>query len=796
VATASEIVVQFRAGAIDEWDDAQARTRVGGILGALIPGLDVVPIFDQALMPGLIARAMHVTPGYTPPEFGAFYFVTFGSPLPIDTVRTAIKSLRSATQIVRWADFNYEPGEPGVLPFNDDYWQHLGHVDGANSAFMPLLPEVDPLDVQGTGGWYAWRFEGGDGRGVSFIDVERGWKRDHIDLKRQQIPPPIVGIEATGETTMRHGTNSLGVVCAVDNRRGVVGLAPRLDRVRVASYKRLPPRDPVEDRIADTITHCMDELPEGGVLLLEIHYRPPGGNNWLPVEVSVDVFAAIQLCVAAKIHVIEAAGNGGIDIDDAVGSWAPLEELGSEARDSGAIMVGSALESVNFPRKILTTTTLVDHERVASSNFGERVDCWAWGNRVATTSIDSAFADTYSEWGATSAASAIIAGVACSLQGAYAFDRGETLDPGDLRDYFREVGSPATKPWEIGDPLGSVFDGRIGLQPDVRRIIDEKFELPFPWVRDWPADVGEPDADEHWNSPDMVIKAAGAAIGATDLTDDALVSGDEARLHVRVHNRSSRPAGTVELDVFAATPAASFTKWDYLGEITLDGVPGNDHADDASLGWNSLPTNPWNIALMTVLRVDTLDPRFDKQRAPRPKREAWYRRLRSIAKRLGFSPTWAPKVERALDMEVMELEFEFDPDRPRGNAILEISVRVAESGRVFLAVPDAASRDFRDLPRRGTRRRRRMGIYELPGTGRHRFPLSRREGEGLVKAGILVHAGEFEDGQDVHVAVRQVACGVPSTGARWRIRPPEPSTGDDPVASETERITRRSSASS
>ncbi|MBK6643574.1 MAG: hypothetical protein IPG39_21250 [Bacteroidetes bacterium] len=34
---------------------------------------------------------------------------------------------------------------------------------------------------------YAWTFTGGDGAGVSFIDMERGWTFDHEDLNAHGI---------------------------------------------------------------------------------------------------------------------------------------------------------------------------------------------------------------------------------------------------------------------------------------------------------------------------------------------------------------------------------------------------------------------------------------------------------------------------------------------------------------------------------------------------------------------------------------------------------------------------------
>jgi len=62
------------------------------------------------------------------------------------------------------------------------------------------------------------------------------------------------------------------------------------------------------------------------------------------------------------------------------------------------------------------------HQRWLRSNYGSRVDCYAWGEGVFTTTSDTngqaPATNLYrDDFGNTSAATAIIAGVALSVQG-------------------------------------------------------------------------------------------------------------------------------------------------------------------------------------------------------------------------------------------------------------------------------------------------------------------------------------------------------------------------------------------
>ena len=171
-------------------------------------------------------------------------------------------------------------------------------------------------------------------------------------------------------------------------------------------------------------------MAPGDVFLIDI-------QRWSydPIELDDPNFDAIRLAVASGIIVLEGAGNGGLNLD--------LEDqLNRESihfLDSGAIMVGAT-----YPE------TYVDgfHERWLSSNYGSRIDCYAWGEGVVSSGecdpawveycverhgcldpgVDENTSYTH-DFRGTSSASAIISGAAILIQDACNKQTGTKLSP-------------------------------------------------------------------------------------------------------------------------------------------------------------------------------------------------------------------------------------------------------------------------------------------------------------------------------------------------------------------------------
>jgi subtilisin family serine protease len=257
-----------------------------------------------------------------------------------------------------------------------------------------------------------------------------------------------------------HGTAVLGEVVGRDNGKGVVGIAPDVDRVITSSIG--------DTSVADAIDTAAEQLGAGDVLLIELQGGGPRGR-FLPVEYWDDAFDAISAATDRGIVVVEAAGNGGEDLDHrAYGG-----KLDRKRRDSGAIVVGAG----GPPRAGFT-----DRARLDFSNYGSRVDVQGWGRRVATldygdlqqcAGVDRHYTDLFS---GTSSASPIVAGAAILLE-SYTRARGVTLAPREVRRVLGETGTPQT-----GDT-----GKHIGPRPDLDRALRgraRELELPR---RDLPA---------------------------------------------------------------------------------------------------------------------------------------------------------------------------------------------------------------------------------------------------------------------------------------------------------------------
>jgi subtilisin family serine protease len=211
------------------------------------------------------------------------------------------------------------------------------------------------------------------------------------------------------------------------------------------------------------------------VLLIELQGGGPRGR-YLPVEFWDDNYDAIKVATDRGIIVIEAAGNGGENLDHP----AYKNKFDRWNRDSGAILVGAggpAREGWD------------DRARLDFSNYGGRVDVQGWGRKVATLDYgdlqrcddaegDWRYTDRHytDEFSGTSSASPIVAGSAVLLQ-SYAKQKGVTLLPNDVRTILRQTGTP-----QIGDT-----SEQIGPRPDLAKALQvlEQRALDRAGILDW-----------------------------------------------------------------------------------------------------------------------------------------------------------------------------------------------------------------------------------------------------------------------------------------------------------------------
>ncbi len=186
----------------------------------------------------------------------------------------------------------------------------------------------------------------------------------------------------------------------------------------------------------------------GDVILLEQQYPVCGLPNFGPIEVLPSVFDAIQTAVAQGFVVVEAAGNGGVNLDQAACSGVFDRTL----QDSGAIIVGAGQQP----------SSGVDRQREEFSSFGSRIDLQGWGSGVVTTGYGDLYMapDRPADPGlwytggfnGTSSAAAIVAGAVANLQGIALAQSGVPLPPLQTRTLLVQTGSPQLG--NIAEPIG------------------------------------------------------------------------------------------------------------------------------------------------------------------------------------------------------------------------------------------------------------------------------------------------------------------------------------------------------
>ncbi len=274
---------------------------------------------------------------------------------------------------------------------------------------------------------------GGRGEGIAYGDVEYGWTVDHEDISRltQSV------LWAPSALFEDHGTAVVGLISGDWNSYGITGLA---DQASVACFGAL-------GSVANAINQAAAQLPPGSVILLEQQTLAQG--TYVPVEWVQQNFDAILNATMAGYHVIEAAGNGSTNLD--LPQWQSMFDR--SIRDCGAVVIGA--------------TAGASPVRASFSNWGSIVDVNSWGFNVMTTGYGDTFnPDQWqrytSTFGGTSSASAIITGVSVALLGAILEQQGGTLSPSELRDLFRQYGTPIQPNQGIGlranlrDLLGAV----------------------------------------------------------------------------------------------------------------------------------------------------------------------------------------------------------------------------------------------------------------------------------------------------------------------------------------------------
>jgi hypothetical protein len=346
--------------------------------------------------------------------------------------------------------------QPAVTPNFTGNQGYLGPAtNGIDATFSATLP-------------------GGNGAGITIYDVEYSWNQSHEDLTRAN---GVALLLDSGDTAVDpfasndHGTAVLGEIIADNDTKGVTGIS-------WGANVGLAPANTMNlgYNVANAILLAVADASPGDVILIEqqtpvcnlcgeanctdlIDNDGDGSTDeglFGPSEWMQAVFDAIQTAVANRIVVVEAAGNGGVNLDQA----ACGNTFNRAARDSGAIIVGAG-----------GPPGTTDRQRLAFSSFGSRVDLQGWGGSVMTTGYGTFYVDPDdptnrnrfygSTFNGTSSASPIVAGAAANLQGIAINTFGTPLIPFQVRSLLQTTGSPQ---------LGNVAQN-IGPRPDLQAAI-------------------------------------------------------------------------------------------------------------------------------------------------------------------------------------------------------------------------------------------------------------------------------------------------------------------------------------
>lgn len=505
------------------------------------------------------------------------------------------------------------------LPEVDDAYMDIHVVPASVGAFNDpraasqgyLRPAPEGIDA----GW-AWGQASGDGRGVGFADVEEGWNLNHEDLIasaptlasgiNRSVPignPPYSPLMIVNPNFLawNHGTGALGVVTGRDNSVGVVGIAPAAGPIRVASVWD----GSTPGHVVDALVALMGQLSAGDVVMLELQTARGNVSGWPnnhPIEIKDAERDAIRLAVSARnLVVIAAAGNGGVDLDTYVSPQGisagkrVLDRSSPDFQDSGTIVVGAA-------------TSTVPHRRMDTmenkSNFGSRVDCYAWGENVTTCGaaiipeLDVHANQWYrTDYNATSAATPIIAGAATLLQGMHKASTGVPLTGLQMRALLSDPSYGTA-------PSPSIAAAKIGVMPDLRKLTTALALTPDVFLRDSIDDDGATRSTGTLaKSPDIIVRNAASPDPQTEFgdasanenrddLDSQVVATSNATIYLRCRNRGGSDATDVIGRAWWSPPATLVTPdlWSPIGQTTPFTVAANQSLTvSPPITWTNVP---------------------------------------------------------------------------------------------------------------------------------------------------------------------------------------------------------------
>lgn len=757
---------------------------------------------DSGRIRDLVEQADRTDPSYDPPNLLKFFVVDY--PPEVDPWELTQALSTWDTVETAYVDPPARSPQSCILDPRPPDSSKQCTIDGRTvlqgGHLSPAPTGVDAL--------YAWGFSGGGGQDQCLIDLELGWVLNHEALTdagnnpRASLLRPDLFQQYSLERD--HGTKVLGVIHPRHEGCGGAstdpcdcrGIAP-CTAVDVVSYfvndgsHNTPVR---RQNRANALLIAIDHLSFGDVLLIEAETRcfphpdeSPELCQGRPIEIHLADFEMIRLATALGIIVVETAGNSGGDLASLrengrkTGKLGILDPSSSNFRDSGAIMVGAATAATPHNK-------VVDKEGDLTGNYGDRIDCYAWGECVYTSCSNKLGPPTTNQYTSyfdgTSSAAAIIAGVVLVVQGLAQKNLNYRYNPSKLREILRDENN-GTK-----SANGKVVD-QIGVMPDLRKIINHVLHtVPDVYIRDYVGDTGDPHLGPISSSPDIILRPTEVpkpqdAYGNDSPTKNSNTLGATAEagqdnfIYVRVLNRGGSAATDVQAHVYWSRPAMLITpnRWKLVGSTTISTVPAGDILTVSNaITWpkDDIPA-PGNYCFVGLV---------GNLQDPAPLLAdllVWNNFLRFI--RENNNVTWSnfnvvdnvPNIwMNALDLHVVELPPFFAsgaPDRAL-RMQLEVVARLPERARLWLKAPlrllDAMQAR---LPSVFRDEERQTGLLPVHPHGRSLL------GEALFEAGsqdelqLLVHIPENLRAYAYEVFARQLFEGEEVGRITWRLAP-------------------------
>lgn len=365
-------------------------------------------------------------------DLNLYYDIAVPSSVSIEALCDALNALPSV-ELAAPAPLP-QPAPSDMAPTTPDYQAEQGYRLNA---------------PQGVGASALAAVAGADGAGVAIVDIEYNWVLEHEDLELDATAniDSAPSYDPYPQDQGNHGTAVLEILGGRPNSYGVTGLVPEATLLvapaMTTSYGY---------NVARAVNLAAQTLEPGDVILIEQQSYVCGGSQFGPVEWYAPVFDAIATATALGIVVVEAAGNGAVDLDaPACAGW-----FDRSVRDSGAIIVGAGKPG--------------SHTRLSFSTYGSRVDVQGWGESVATAGYGALFdpGDVRQRYTAyfsgTSSASPIVVGAVAAVQGALQAHGMDPLAPSEIRELLVSTGT-AQPESDAGTPIGPLPDIAAALEP-------------------------------------------------------------------------------------------------------------------------------------------------------------------------------------------------------------------------------------------------------------------------------------------------------------------------------------------